>query len=73
MSKERNNLLIAASGTGGHIFPALAVSKKVENNWNIYWIGIKKRLEFKLVPRKYNLLTLNFETPKRNIFIIFQY
>ena len=73
MSKERNNLLIAASGTGGHIFPALAVSKKVENNWNIYWIGIKKRLEFKLVPRKYNLLTLNFETPKKNIFIVFQY
>ena len=32
MSKERNNLLIAASGTGGHIFPALAVSKKVDKN-----------------------------------------
>ena len=25
---QRNNLLVAASGTGGHIFPALAVSKK---------------------------------------------
>jgi len=25
MSKK-NNLLVAASGTGGHIFPALAVS-----------------------------------------------
>ena len=30
MSKE-NNLLVAASGTGGHIFPALAVSKEVED------------------------------------------
>ena len=35
MSKKRNNLLIAASGTGGHIFPALAVSKKVEKDWDI--------------------------------------
>ena len=29
MSKK-NNLLVAASGTGGHIFPALAVSKEVD-------------------------------------------
>ena len=40
MSKKRNNLLIAASGTGGHIFPALAVSKKIEkeekNDENMY-------------------------------------
>ena len=39
MSKKRNNLLIAASGTGGHIFPALAVSKKVEKDWDIHWLG----------------------------------
>ena len=73
MSKKRNNLLIAASGTGGHIFPALAVSKKVEKDWNIYWLGVQKRLESQLVPRKYNLLNINLETPKNNIFILFQY
>ncbi len=73
MSKKRNNLLIAASGTGGHIFPALAVSKKVEKVWDIYWLGVQKRLDSEFVPRKYNLLTLNLETPKKNIFIIFQY
>ena len=38
MSKK-NNLLVAASGTGGHIFPALAVSKQVEDKWNIHWLG----------------------------------
>ena len=38
MSKK-NNLLVAASGTGGHIFPALAVSKEVEDEWNIQWLG----------------------------------
>ena len=73
MSKKRNNLLIAASGTGGHIFPALAVSKKVEKDWNIFWLGVQKRLDSKFIPRKYNLLTLNLNTPKKNIFILFQY
>ena len=28
---EKNNLLVAASGTGGHIFPALVVSKELED------------------------------------------
>ena len=46
MSK-RNNLLVATSGTGGHIFPALAVSKEVENEWNIHWLGVNKRLDAK--------------------------
>ncbi len=73
MSKNRNNLLIAASGTGGHIFPALAVSKKVEKDWNLYWLGVQQRLDSKFVPKKYNLLTLNLETPKKNIFILIQY
>ena len=73
MSKKRNNLLIAASGTGGHIFPALAVSKKVEKNWNINWLGVKQRLDSGLIPLKYNLLTLKIRTPEKNIFIIFQY
>ena len=73
MSQKRNNLLIATSGTGGHIFPALAVSKKVEKDWNIYWLGVQKRLDSKFIPRKYNLLTLRIDTPKKNIFILFQY
>ena len=73
MSKKRNNLLIAASGTGGHIFPALAVSKKVEKDWNIHWLGVQQRLDSKFVPRKYNLLTLRLEIPKKNIFILLQY
>ena len=65
MSKKRNNLLIAASGTGGHIFPALAVAKKIDKDWNIYWLGVQKRLDSKFIPRKYNLLSLKLETPKK--------
>ena len=69
----KNNLLIAASGTGGHIFPALSVSKNVEEYWNIHWLGIKRRLDEEFVPQKYSLSLLNIRTPKNNIFIILQY
>jgi len=72
MSKK-NNLLIAASGTGGHIFPALAVSKEVEDDWNIHWLGIQQRLDANLIPQKYNLKTLNLTTPRKNIFLFYQY
>ena len=44
MSKK-NNLLVAASGTGGHIFPALAVSKEVEDEWSIHWLGVTQRID----------------------------
>ena len=57
MSKK-NNLLVAASGTGGHIFPALAVSKEVEDEWNIHWLGIQQRLDANFIPQK--LLFLKF-------------
>ena len=72
MSQE-NNLLVAASGTGGHIFPALAVCKNLEEYWNIHWLGVRKRLDANFVPHKYDLSTLNINTPKKNIFIVFQY
>ena len=74
MNKVKNNLLIAASGTGGHIFPALTIAEEISNYWDITWLGIKSRCEIDLVPKKYPLLLLDFETPSRkNIFLIFQY
>ena len=72
MSKK-NNLLVAASGTGGHIFPALAVSKEVEDEWNIHWLGVHQRLDSNFIPKKYNLTTLNIKTPRKNIFLFYQY
>ena len=72
MSKK-NNLLVAASGTGGHIFPALAVSKEVEDEWNIHWLGIQQRLDANFIPQKYNLKILNIKTPRKNIFLFYQY
>ena len=72
MSKK-NNLLVAASGTGGHIFPALAVSREVEDDWNVHWLGVDQRFDANFIPKKYNLKTLNIKTPRKNIFLFFQY
>ena len=72
MNKAQNNLLIAASGTGGHIFPALTIADEISDYWDITWLGIKSRCEVDLVPKKYSLFLLDFETPskKKYFFII---
>ncbi len=51
-------LLIAASGTGGHIFPALAIAEALSKSWEINWLGVPDRLEVQLVPKKYELTTI---------------
>jgi UDP-N-acetylglucosamine--N-acetylmuramyl-(pentapeptide) pyrophosphoryl-undecaprenol N-acetylglucosamine transferase len=44
-------IVIMAGGTGGHVFPALAVALWLrENAWDISWLGTHKGLESKVVP-----------------------
>jgi len=53
-------LLIAASGTGGHVFPAIAVAEQL-SDYQIEWLGVPDRLETQLVPSQYPLHTISAE------------
>ena len=52
MSKQKKTILIMAGGTGGHIFPALAIAKELDQrSVNIKWLGSKRGMENTLVPK----------------------
>lgn len=53
-------LLIAASGTGGHLFPAIALAQQLPD-YKIEWLGVPDRLEQELVPAQYPLHTIPVE------------
>jgi UDP-N-acetylglucosamine--N-acetylmuramyl-(pentapeptide) pyrophosphoryl-undecaprenol N-acetylglucosamine transferase len=43
--------LIAAGGTGGHVYPALAVAGLLtELGWSVDWVGTERGIEQRLVP-----------------------
>ena len=54
--------LVMAGGTGGHIFPGLAVAEALrERGWRVHWLGTPGSMESRLVPpRGFALETIEF-------------
>ncbi|MGZ5648463.1 MAG: undecaprenyldiphospho-muramoylpentapeptide beta-N-acetylglucosaminyltransferase [Usitatibacter sp.] len=47
---SERTILIMAAGTGGHIYPGLAIARElVARGWNVHWMGTPAGMENKLV------------------------
>ncbi|WMC10122.1 undecaprenyldiphospho-muramoylpentapeptide beta-N-acetylglucosaminyltransferase [Oceanimonas pelagia] len=65
---NNKTLLVMAGGTGGHVFPGLAVADLLrEEGWTIHWLGTAERMEAQLVPKHgYPLHTISIAGVRGN-------
>jgi UDP-N-acetylglucosamine--N-acetylmuramyl-(pentapeptide) pyrophosphoryl-undecaprenol N-acetylglucosamine transferase len=59
---SNKNILIAAGGTGGHIYPALALADELTLlGANIFWVSTKSKVDQKILANKYPMLSLSVQ------------
>ena len=52
-NKKSMRVMVMAGGTGGHVFPALAVAKELQKRGHqIRWLGTARGLESEVIPRE---------------------
>ena len=53
MMKQTKTLMVMAGGTGGHVYPAMAVADYLKNvGWNIVWLCTEGGMENRLIANK---------------------
>ncbi|OQW93780.1 MAG: hypothetical protein BWK79_09390 [Beggiatoa sp. IS2] len=51
MTKISKTVLLMAGGTGGHVFPALAIAEALqEQGISVHWLGTRRGLEARVIP-----------------------
>lgn len=52
MGAANRTLMVMAGGTGGHVYPALAVADAMRaRGWDVFWLGTQTGLEARVVPQ----------------------
>ena len=68
----KSNILISGGGSGGHIFPALAIADKIKEknqNLKIIFVGARGKMEMKKVPSYgYKIIPIPISGFQRNNF-----